>query len=59
MTGLGCDTCGSHWLLRVYADPGTAVSTRGCWRPWHRRMARTVLARRAAIVRRYRPPQPG
>ena len=57
MTGLGCDACGSRWFVRVYADGETGASTRACWRPFHRRVARTVLARRVAILRRFAPPR--
>jgi hypothetical protein len=46
-----CDTCGSAVLVKVYRDKGTNASFRGCWRPAHRRMARTALARRVAQLK--------
>ena len=52
MTRLGCDikTCGSRWFVRTYTDGPTGASYRACWRRAHRAMARTALARRAAVL---------
>jgi hypothetical protein len=46
-----CDTCGSAVLVKVYTDKATNASFRGCWRSKHRRMARTALARRVAVLK--------
>jgi hypothetical protein len=46
-----CDTCGSAWMVKTYTDKGTGASFRACWRPEHRRQARTALARRVAILK--------
>jgi hypothetical protein len=51
---LGCDVCGSHVLVKVYADEPTGVSFRACWRKRHRRNARQALVRRAAVMKRRR-----
>lgn len=56
MTGLGCDACGSRLLVKVYADAHTGASVRSCWRRGHRRSAQTLLARRVAVLRGFRPP---